>query len=80
MTSCPKCGTTLSAEIAASILGSRKRPGAKGVPAPTRGNRNKWLACPYCPPGSRKWQNALKRETHINQCHPYDTLVWGLGR
>ena len=66
MITCPKCGTTLGVSVSASILGER----GKGVKRPRSGNRNKWLTCPYCPAGSRKWQNALKRETHINQCHP----------
>jgi hypothetical protein len=66
MTTCPQCGTTLGVSTAASILGER----GKGVKRPKSGNRNKWLTCPYCQPGTRKWQHELKLEAHVSQCHP----------
>ena len=66
MTTCPKCGTTLGVSVAASILGER----GKGVKRPKSGNHNKWLTCPYCPDDARKWQNSLKLQAHVSQCHP----------
>ena len=60
-----------SARIAAaSALGFIGGTAGKGVPKPRSGNRNAWLTCPYCPPGSRKWQHELSLETHVSQVHP----------